>query len=136
MDIELNKVSVIIPCFNAAEYISDTIHSVLLQTHSNYEILIVDGGSTDGTVDILNGLSQRNEKIKIIHNENDQGPAHSRLLGIEHAIGQFIAFLDADDLWHAEKLEIQISNMIRNDLDFTFTDYMKIPDDGFAGCLV
>ena len=126
----MRDVSVIIPCFNAAKYIADTVHSVLLQTHPNFEILIVDGGSTDGTIDILNHLAQKHPEVKIIHNSNDQGPAHSRMVGIDHASGEFIAFLDADDLWHRDKLKIQVAKMRFESLDLTFTDYTKITDDG------
>lgn len=124
------QVSVIIPCFNASKYIKETVQSVLDQAFTNYEILIVDGGSTDGTVEILKDLSAQNKQIKVINNEDDQGPAHSRIVGINNSSGNFIAFLDADDLWHKDKLAIQIEKMVKEKLDFTFTDYGKITDDG------
>lgn len=130
MDVKMKEVSVIIPCFNAAKYISDTIQSVLRQTYDNYEIIVIDGGSTDETIKILKQFAETHPEIKIIHNENDQGPAHSRLVGINNASAEFIAFLDADDLWHRDKLEIQVSKMKLESLDFTFTDYSKITDDG------
>jgi teichuronic acid biosynthesis glycosyltransferase TuaG len=126
----MSKVSVIIPCLNASKYIKDTVNSVLNQTYTDFELIIVDGGSSDGTIEILENLQSKHQNIILICNVNDQGPAHSRLVGIKASKANFIAFLDADDLWYAQKLKIQVSKMVTENLDFTFTDYRIINDDG------
>ena len=87
--------SVVIPVFNRVNLISATLDSVLNQTFSDYEIVVVDDGSTDGTQEILDKYI---DKIKIIHQQNC-GPGAARNLGISHAQGKYIAFLDSDDLW-------------------------------------
>lgn len=126
----VSKVAIIIPCFNVEKYISATLDSVLKQTFDDFEIIVVDGGSTDKTLKILLEFKRNNKNIKIINNQNDLGPAHSRLVGIKASESEYIAFLDADDLWFENKLELQINKMIADGLDFTFTDYLKINDDG------
>ena len=97
-------VSVIIPAFNAEEYIAETLDSVLAQTYRDYEILIIDDGSTDGTRRVLGDYEKQ---IRIIQKENG-GPASARNVGIQHAQGEYLAFLDSDDLWHPEKLQRQV----------------------------
>lgn len=126
----MTGVSVIIPTFNSSKYLEETLRSVLSQTYNDYEIIIIDGGSTDGTLNIVKNLQQSHATIKLINNKNDQGPAHSRLVGIQNATGTFVAFLDSDDLWDSNKLELQVQSMLRNSLDFTFTDYRKMTDEG------
>lgn len=126
----MTEVSVIIPTFNSSKYLEGTLRSVLSQTYNNYEVIIVDGGSTDGTLKIVKNLQRSYATIKLINNKNDQGPAHSRLVGIQIATGTFVAFLDSDDLWNSSKLELQVAFMLSHSLDFTFTDYKKMTDDG------
>jgi teichuronic acid biosynthesis glycosyltransferase TuaG len=124
-------VSVIIPCYNAEEYILDTVNTVLNQTYSNIEIIVVDDCSTDNTNIVLNDLIQKG-KIKF-HRllENYGGPSKPRNIGISMANGSWIAFLDADDLWHPNKLEIQIKNLIDYDFKFCCTnkfDFINLTD--------
>lgn len=99
-------VSIIIPTFNSAKYIEETLNSVFKQTFKNYEIIIVDDGSEDETVKIVNNL--KSEKIRIIKAEHSGQPAISRNIGIKSAKGFYIAFLDSDDLWHKNKLKEQL----------------------------
>lgn len=95
----------IIPNFNGAKFISDAINSVLSQTYSNYEIIVVDDGSTDDSRLLLESFS---DKIAVISGEN-HGAAHARNLGILYSKGEYLALLDADDYWHPKKLEKQVS---------------------------
>jgi len=97
-------VSVIIPVYNCEKYITDAVDSVLAQTHRSIEIIVVDDGSTDKTKEALAAYGDR---IKYIYKENG-GPASARNVGIKMSKGQFIAFLDADDMWVENKLEQQL----------------------------
>ncbi|TMS92555.1 glycosyl transferase [Pseudoalteromonas sp. S201] len=117
-------ISVIIPLYNAENYILETLESVKSQTYQNIELIIVDNASTDNSLllvrEFINSLSHSN--VKVIECEvNSGGPAKPRNLGIDLAEGEFIAFLDSDDVWHNEKLERQILSMLDNDLNFTST---------------
>lgn len=99
------KVSVIIPAYNSAQFIAETIQSVLAQTYGNYEIIVVDDGSTDTTMNVLNEFG---DQIIVLTKPNG-GPASARNLAIRNASGKYIAFLDADDLWIPEKLAEQVA---------------------------
>ena len=106
------RISVIIPCFNAEETISRAIESAINQSVRPYEIIIIDDLSIDGSIRIINEFTQRtfhNVQIKLIRNDKNSGPSTSRNIGIRSAIGDWIAFLDADDYWHPQKLEIQMN---------------------------
>ncbi len=105
-------ISVIIPTFNYAEFIPDAIESVLSQTFEDLEIIVVDDGSTDNTKDVLNKYS---DKIKYYYQDN-KGPASARNLGIKNASGSYICFLDSDDIFIPNKLQVQIDtfNSISN----------------------
>ena len=98
------KVSVIIPTYNRADFIEDAVESVLCQTYKDYEIIIVDDGSTDGTEDVL---QKYHNKIRYIYKSNG-GEASARNTGIKHAQGAYIAFLDSDDLWLPERLKFGV----------------------------
>ena len=98
-------VSCVIPVFNGERFLAAAIDSVLAQSLSEIEIIVVDDGSTDGTRDVLDRFGAR---VVYIHQAN-AGPASARNNGIRHASGEFIAFLDSDDLWHPEKTVIQLS---------------------------
>lgn len=107
----MKKVSVIVPMYGVAKYIGDTISSVLAQTHSNFELLLVDDGSPDNTVEICRTFSD--PRIRILRQPN-QGPAAARNFGVHEATGDFIAFIDGDDLWEPEKLAIQVAHLESN----------------------
>lgn len=103
------KVSVIIPCFNSENYIHESITSVLDQTYPADEVIVVDDGSTDNTAKIAHSFGP---PVRVIQKTNE-GPSIARNIGIENSKGDFIAFLDSDDLWDANKLEQQIRYMKR-----------------------
>jgi teichuronic acid biosynthesis glycosyltransferase TuaG len=125
-----NKVSIITPLFNSGRFISETIESVLNQTYQNWEMIIVDDKSSDNGVEIVKAYVQKDTRITLLENKFNSGAAISRNNGIEHAEGRFIAFLDSDDLWLPEKLEIQVEYMLKNNYPFTFTSYTKIDESG------
>ncbi|OWK71758.1 glycosyltransferase family 2 protein [Pedobacter sp. AJM] len=114
-------VSVIMPAFNAALYIGEAIESVINQTFRNWELLIVNDGSTDATEEIILDFEKKDRRIKYLFQENGkQGKA--RNLGIAHSVGKYIAFLDADDLWVSNKLAIQVTYLIANpEIDLIFS---------------
>ncbi|MFQ5964188.1 MAG: glycosyltransferase family 2 protein [Candidatus Scalinduaceae bacterium] len=103
------RVSVIIPAYNVERYIGETLDSVLVQTYSDFEVIVVDDGSNDRTAFIIKKYQKKNpEKVRLIQKEN-AGPARARNVGIKASTGEYIAFVDADDLWLPEKLEKQVS---------------------------
>lgn len=113
-------ISIIIPIFNGEKYIFETIQSVLNQTYTNWEMIIVDNKSTDDSIKVIKTICDN--RIKIIHLEyNSGGPARPRNIGLDNAKGEYIAFLDADDVWLPNKLEEQFIFMSKNNLNFSST---------------
>ena len=125
-------VSIITPLHNAEKFIAQTIESVLVQTYQEWEMIIVDDLSLDHSISIVEIYVQKDPRIKLIKQKQKSGPAGTRNRAIEAAQGQYIAFLDADDLWMPEKLEKQISFMTKHDLAFTYSSYKVINMDDEA----
>ncbi len=100
------KISIITPAYNAERTILETIESVQNQTFSNFELIVINDGSKDRTLDLLQTI--KDERLKIFSYENG-GVAIARNRGLSHATGDFIAFIDADDLWTPDKLELQLA---------------------------
>lgn len=122
------KVSVIIPTYNSAKYIIETINSIINQTVAPFEIIVVDDGSTDETGLLLE--SRFGDKIHYIYQEN-RGPAPARNTGIRNARGNLIAFIDADDLWLPQKLEKQIIYLKDNpEIALVYTNLYLFSDEG------
>jgi glycosyltransferase involved in cell wall biosynthesis len=118
--------------FNSEVFISETITSVLKQTYNNWELLLVDDGSTDKTIKIVESFTARYSNIRLFKNKGNSGAAISRNKGMEKSKGDFIAFLDADDLWKPEKLEKQLDFMKRHNCDVCFSSYDLINEEGKA----
>jgi glycosyltransferase involved in cell wall biosynthesis len=116
-------VSVIMPCFNSSRFLAESIESVLKQTYENLELLIVDDASQDNSLEIAKKYSLNDERIRILRNNENLGPALTRNKGIKHAKGRYIAFLDSDDLWHPEKLQKQVGFMTETDTAMSHTSY-------------
>ena len=116
-------VSVIVPIFNAEKFLKRTISSVKCQTYDNWELILVDDCSTDNSLKLINESAKLDERIKVVGLKENSGPAKTRNAGIEAAKGDFIAFLDADDVWLPEKLEKQLIFMKKHDSIFSFTGY-------------
>ena len=122
-------ISIITPSYFSENHIEDCILSVLSQTYSNWEMFIVDGESRDSTVQIVNQYLQKDDRIKLINNPNDDGPAQARAHGLKIANGDYLAFIDSDDLWLPEKLQSQVEFMVQNNYSFTYTRYRKLMKD-------
>lgn len=122
-------VSVIIPTFNSEKYISDTIISVQNQTYQNWEMLLVDDGSTDETQIIITTFLT-DKRIQFYPLETNSGTGVARNFGVSKAAGKYISFLDADDLWKPEKLQKQINFMQTQNVPFTFSFYDCIDEQG------
>lgn len=118
-------VSIIIPVYCAEEYIKDTLESVRKQTYSNWELLLVADGERDSTIPVIEEYIQKTEegRIRLFVQKQNQGAALARNRGVREAGGRFIAYLDADDLWDAEKLEKELAFMLKKDAAFAFTGY-------------
>lgn len=114
-------ISIVVPVYNASRFLNDTINSILNQTYTNFELLLVNDCSKDNSVEIIK--EYKDKRIKLINNEKNSGAAITRNNGIKEAKGDYICFLDADDLWEKEKLENQIKFMQENDCAFSFTGY-------------
>ena len=123
-------VSIITPSYNSAKFIKQCIESVIVQTYTNWEMLIVDDCSRDDSREIITSLADKNKKIKKIFLDNNVGAAEARNVAIRQAKGKYIAFLDSDDLWESQKLEKQISFMEAEDIVFSFSTYQPISEDG------
>jgi glycosyltransferase involved in cell wall biosynthesis len=120
-------VSVIIPAYNVESFIRPTIESVLSQTHPSLDVIVVDDGSTDRTPDAVRPFLDR---VRYVRQEN-AGPSRARNRGLEESRGRYVAFLDADDLWVPEKLEIQTGFMEKHpDVGFCFSDVVLFGDHG------
>ena len=122
-------VSIIMPSYNTAEYISESIQSVQAQSYKNWELLIVDDCSADDT-DIVVKSYLVDERIKYFKNEKNSGAAISRNRALREAKGKWIAFLDSDDLWTVDKLEKQVKFMEEQGYHFSYTNYCEINTDG------
>ena len=122
-------VSIIMPSYNTGSFIKESIDSVIKQSYSNWELIIVDDCSTDNTDQIVH--SYRNEqRIRYYKNDKNSGAAVSRNKALQAARGKWIAFLDSDDLWESTKLEKQVGFMMDNGFRFSYTQYSEIDEEG------
>ena len=120
-------VSIITPSYNSAKFIKQCIESVIAQTYTNWEMLIVDDYSSDNSLQILKKYNDK--RIQLIELDENVGASESRNVAIRKAKGKYIAFLDSDDLWEPQKLEKQISFMESEDIAFSFSAYQPMSDD-------
>ena len=123
-------VSVIVPVYNAEKFLIETINTVLNQTYSNWELILVDDCSTDNSAEIIEQYMKKDERINIYNNNENSKAAISRNNGISLAAGRFICFLDADDLWDSKKLEKQIRYINVHNCAFSFTGYEFADENG------
>lgn len=120
-------VSVIMPSWNTAGFIAESINSVIAQTYKNWELIIVDDCSTDNTDEVVAAFDD--PRIRYLKNEKNSGAALTRNRAMREARGEWIAFLDSDDLWTPRKLEYQVAFMKKNGLVFSYHEYEKIDED-------
>ena len=127
------KVSVVMPAYNAEKYIEAAVRSVLGQTWTDFELLIIDDCSQDATAEIAGSLAERDERIILLKNARNAGVSASRNTGVAWASGEWIAFLDSDDLWREDKLERQLE-FIRHcpEAALTYTASAFINEEGYA----
>ena len=118
-------VSIVVPVYNAAKYVKATVMSVAEQTYENWELLLVDDGSTDGSSEIIKQLEYEDStgRIKVLLPEEHGTAARARNYGLANAVGRYIAFLDADDLWEPRKLEKEMEFMRQRQVGFVFSGY-------------
>lgn len=121
-------VSIIMPTYNCAKFIGETIKSVIAQTYSNFELIIVDDCSKDNTKDVVNSFDD--ERIKYHRLEKNSGAAVARTTAMNMAKGKYMAFLDSDDLWMENKLEHQLKFMKDNNYNITCTAYEQVNENG------
>lgn len=118
-------VSIIVPVYNAEKYLLETITMVKQQTYGNWELILVDDCSLDGSVQVVKACLEEcpDSRIRLIVQEENRGAAAARNRGLEEASGRYIAFLDADDVWMPDKLKIQMEYMEEKQVSFVFSAY-------------
>ena len=127
---EKGLVSVITPTYNCAKFIGETIESVQAQTYQQWEMIIVDDCSTDNTKEIVDKYIKEDSRIKYFCLKNNSGAAVARTKAMELANGEYMAFLDSDDIWTEEKLKKQLAFMKKHDVAFSCTAYEQIDENG------
>lgn len=125
-----NLVSVVMPAYNAARFIGDAVRSVLGQTFSEFELLVVDDCSRDATAEVVEDFVKTDSRVRLIRHARNFGPAAARNTALDRARGRYIAFLDSDDLWLPEKLEIQLAFMREQSAAICFTQFCRITEEG------
>ena len=123
-------VSIITPCYNSADFIAQTINSVIAQTYTNWELILIDDKSKDETCNVAEGFVQKHSNIKLIKLEQNGGVANARNVGLANSSGKYIAFLDSDDIWLKDKLAKQVAYMENENLPMTFCAYHRIDEAG------
>lgn len=121
----VEKVSIVMPSFNCEDTLGYSVNSVMAQTYSNWELIIVDDASTDKTYDVAREIATRDARISVLRLDVNKGPAVARNCAIRISSGRYIAFLDSDDIWYPSKLEVQIEFMKARGIYFSFASYRR-----------
>jgi teichuronic acid biosynthesis glycosyltransferase TuaG len=124
------KVSIITPTYNSAGFLEETLRSIMAQTYQDWELLVTDDYSADGTVQLLEKYAAQDSRIRYFVLPQNSGADVARNNSIHHATGRFIAFCDSDDLWRNDKLEKQVGFMLENGYAFTFSPYVVLDEAG------
>lgn len=127
---EKDLVSIITPVYNAERFLKQTIESVINQSYENWEMILVDDRSQDNSEKIIKDYMDRDKRIKYIKLEKNSGAAVARNTAIKNSIGRYIAFLDSDDIWNKNKLDVQINFMKNNNIGFSFSEYDVMTENG------
>ncbi|MFG2825648.1 glycosyltransferase family 2 protein [Kitasatospora sp. NPDC048365] len=122
-------VSVVMPVHNSAATLGASVRSVLAQTHADVELLVTDDASSDGSMDLLQDLARQDERVRPQAAPQQGGAAKARNLALARARGEYVAFLDSDDMWLPEKTERQLAFAAASDAPLTFTSYYKVDGD-------
>lgn len=123
-------VSVITPTYNSQKYVEEAIASVRTQTYDNWEMIIVDDHSDDDTYTIVQRIARLEPRIRLLRQEVNAGAGPARTRALDNANGRFIAYLDADDIWYPQKLELQVDFMLANNYGFSCASYEVINNEG------
>ncbi len=126
----MHKISIITSSYNSKGFLRETAESIANQTEQDYEWIVVDDNSTDGSRDIIRKIAVSDSRIKPVFLPLNRGPAGARNAGIEQATGRFIAFLDSDDVWLPEKLQLQLAFMKETGTPLSFTAYQRMDENG------
>lgn len=124
------KVSIVMPLYNAKAYLAEAIESVRSQSFKNWELIVVDDCSTDGSRELADGFAKYDPRITVYSNSCNSGAAAARAAGLRYITGDYLAFFDADDIWLPEKLSEQLRFMKKNRSAMCFTAYETIESDG------
>lgn len=128
------EISVICPVYNVKPYLKQCINSILLQSFKNFELLLIDDGSTDGSEIICNIFEKKDSRIRVIHQEN-QGVSGARNVGLDHAKGTYIAFIDSDDIVNSKYLEQLYNSLTNNNADISVCNYLHFAsEDDIKNC--
>lgn len=127
----MQQTTVIMPCYNHGRFVKESVESILIQTVSDLELIVVDDNSTDDSVSVLRELALKDARLKLIVHEKNFGASRSRNDGLRAATGHFVGFCDADDLWKPDKLEMQLKMLVDNpSYDVTYCDSEIIDQTG------
>lgn len=126
------KISIIVPVYNAEEFLEETIRSVQAQTEKDWELLLVDDNSTDRSREVIRKLADEDERIQLVEQTKNSGAAAARNRGLEEASGRYIAFLDADDLWKEGRLSRELAFMKEKNAGFVFCGYEFANEKGIG----
>ncbi|MBI9036338.1 MAG: glycosyltransferase family 2 protein [Bacteroidales bacterium] len=129
-------VSIVTPLYNSANFLPETLDSVLNQTYKNWEMFIIDDCSKDNGLEIALEYAKKDSRINVVPLKKNSGAACSRNVGIAKAKGDFIAFVDSDDVWMPQKLEKQLNFMLKNNYYLTYTSYQRIDEEGNKGKII
>ena len=122
-------ISIIMPAYNCERFIEAAIRSVMMQTYHNWELIVIDDASTDATFDIVCRMMEKEPRIRGIQNPTNMGAARTRNLGLDLALGEYVAFLDSDDSWNANKLTDQLLCMKNASAALCFTSYAIVDEN-------
>jgi glycosyltransferase involved in cell wall biosynthesis len=126
----MSEVTVVMPNYNNGKLIAESIKSVLGQTYSDFELLVVDDGSTDESITIARDFANRDTRVKVLSNDTNRGSSYSRNCGIRAATGEYICFIDSDDIFRPTRLEKMIASLRWANDSVGYTDLFLLDDDG------
>lgn len=129
-------VSIVMPAYNSGHLLKEAAASVIRQTYPHWELIVVDDASDDDTLQIAEALAREDSRIRVIPLPSNAGVANARNCAMPAARGQYLAFLDSDDLWLPDKLKMQTEFMQHNEIAFSFTQYRRIKPNGHTGAVV
>ena len=124
----MELVSVIVPCFNSAETIRETLESIKEQSITYFECIIIDDFSTDRTLQVINSIIINDKRFKVISLTENQGVTYARNIGLKNANGRYLTFLDSDDIWHKDFLYLSLKAREKKDLAITHSSYRRFVD--------